>query len=179
MAIIGLFYGSDTGNTEVIVQKIIDQFGKSMLVEHDMANIRTIDVFSRYDHIIIGVPTWYDGDLQSDWDLFLEKFKTIDFSGKQVAIFGLGDQIGYGEYFVDGIGILGKVVLENNGEIVGACSTDGYDFEASEALFEHEDASYFMGLPLDEDNESELTDSRLLPWLKRIVEEFNSVAEHA
>lgn len=170
---IALFYGSDTGNTEVIVQKIMDHIGEQHIEQFDMANIRETEKFAVYDSIIIGVPTWYDGELQSDWDAFYEKFQSIDFSGKTVAIFGLGDQIGYGEYFVDGIGTLGKVVLQNGGELIGACSTIGYDFEESEALFDYQGTSYFMGLPIDEDNESELTDSRLLPWIDQVLEEFN------
>ena len=36
-----------------------------------------------------------------------------------MALYGLGDQIGYGEYFVDGNGILANVILEKGGEIIG------------------------------------------------------------
>ena len=170
---IGLFYGSDTGNTETVVQKIIDLIGEEFFDQHDMATVNEIEKFAEYEHIILGVPTWYDGELQSDWDYFFEKFKTIDFTGKKVAIFGLGDQYGYGEWFVDGIGILGNEVMQNGGELVGAWPAADYHFHESVALFEHEGETYFMGLALDEDNESELTDQRLQEWLTDIFEEFD------
>ena len=70
-----------------------------------------------YEFLILGLSTWFDGDLQSDWEGLFDTFKRIKFSGKKVAIYGVGDQIGYSEFFVDGIGILGKIVVEN-GEIV-------------------------------------------------------------
>lgn len=175
MGKIGLFYGSDTGCTEVIVQKIIDLVGDERIEELDMSVNKNIELFKTYNCIIIGVPTWYDGDLQSDWLEFYDDFKTIDFTGKTVAIFGLGDQIGYGEYFVDGIGILGEVVMENGGQLIGTTSTEGFDYEESKAEFSHDGETYFMGLALDEDNESDLTDERLEPWISEVLQEFEMV----
>lgn len=169
---IGLFFGSDTGCTEGIVQKVTEILGEELVDVHEMCDVRDTALFYDYNYILIGVPTWYDGDLQSDWDDFLEQFETIDFTGKTVAIFGLGDQIGYEEFFVDGIGILGTVVMNNGGELVGAWPTDEYEFEASQAVFEHEGDLYFMGLALDEDNQEDMTDERLKNWLAQVMEEF-------
>ena len=170
---IGLFYGSDTGCTEAVVEKIKTQFEEAVLDCYDMSGIKNTEQFLNYNHIIIGVPTWYDGELQSDWDDFFDTFKKIDFTGKTVAIFGLGDQVGYSEYFVDGIGTLGNVVLENGGNLIGAWSTEGYYHSESTATFEHEGQLYFMGLALDEDNQKDLTDERLTEWLQDILAEFN------
>lgn len=66
----------------------------------------------RFGFIIIGHSTWYDGELQSDFEAFFDEFQTIDFTYKIVALYGLGDQYGYDEYFVDGLGVLGEVVLQ-------------------------------------------------------------------
>lgn len=169
---IALFYGSDTGCTEAVVAKIQDLIDEELLEIYEMSAVKNTMSFAEHNHILIGVPTWYDGDLQSDWEAFLEDFKTIDFSGKIVAIFGLGDQMGYGEYFVDGIGTLGNIVMENGGQLVGAWSVEGYDFEESVALFEYEGEKYFMGLALDEDNQPEMTDERLQVWVQSVLEEF-------
>ena len=123
-----------------------------------------------YDNFILGIPTWYDGELQSDWEVYFEKFKTIDFTGKRVAIFGLGDQLGYDEWFCDGIGILGKVVIESGGKLVGYTQKDdSYDFDTSLALA---DDSTFYGLAIDEDNQPELTQERLKKWVVQIKHEF-------
>ena len=116
------------------------------------------------------MPTWYDGVLQSDWEDYFDEFKKIDFKGKKVAIFGLGDQIGYSEFFVDGIGILAEVIIENGGEIIGNWPVDGYQFDKSKALVNEK---YFYGLAIDEDNEDELTDDRFTKWVSLLKDEIS------
>lgn len=165
----GLFFGSDTGYTESVALEMVKLIGVENVDCHDIAK-SSKDLFSNYDFLIIGLSTWHDGQLQSDWDNFYEAFKTIDFTGKTVAFFGLGDQVGYSEYFVDGIGVLAEVVYSNGGEIVGVWPTDGYTFEASKAVFE---AGWFVGLALDEDNQSHLTMDRIREWLEQVSQEVN------
>lgn len=166
---IGLFFGSDTGYTESVAREIVKMIGPEQVDCHDIGKASK-DLFSNYNLLIIGLSTWHDGQLQSDWDKFLDEFKTIDFGGKTVAFFGLGDQIGYTEYFVDGIGILGEIVSENGGEIIGVWPTDGYEFQASKAVFQE---GWFVGLALDEDNQSDLTMGRLRAWMEQIAQEAN------
>ncbi|MEX2336338.1 MAG: flavodoxin [Fulvivirga sp.] len=169
---IGLFYGSDTGYTEGVAQQIEEIFGKDKLDSSDIRSARK-ENFSAYNFIIIGLSTWHDGKLQSDWEDFFNDFKTIDFTGKTVAFFGLGDQVGYAEYFIDGVGILAEVVYENGGNIVGVWPTDNYEFEASKAVFQD---GWFYGLALDEDNQSDLTVDRVQVWTEQVKEEFLEVA---
>ena len=169
---VALFYGSDTGATEAVTAKIVKLLGEENVNDIDMSSVKDSTPFDDVSKIIIGIPTWYDGELQSDWEAFYPQFQKIDFTDKTVAIYGLGDQIGYAEYFVDGIGILAKTVMENGGNIVGLWSTDGYLHDESQALYEIEDEEYFLGLAIDEDNESDLTDQRLQTWLTQINEEM-------
>ena len=117
MKSIGLFYGSDTGCTETIVARIVERIGEEHIDVYDMSQVKDADVFLKYDKILIGIPTWYDGDLQSDWEEFFPQFEEISFEGRSIAIFGLGDQIGYGEYFVDGIGILARSAMEKRSSV--------------------------------------------------------------
>jgi flavodoxin I len=166
---IGLFFGSDTGYTESVALEMVKIIGAENVDCHDISKCSK-DLFSGYDFLIIGLSTWHDGKLQSDWENFFQEFKTIDFNGKTVAFFGLGDQVGYGEYFVDGIGILAEVVYGSGGEIAGVWPTDGYNFEASKAVFEE---GWFVGLALDEDNQSDLTISRIQEWVGQVLQEFN------
>jgi flavodoxin I len=168
---IGLFYGTDTGYTEGVARQMIDILHKDRV---DVINVNTAkpEDFAPYEFIIIGLSTWHDGQLQSDWDSFYKEFKTIDFQDKTVAFFGLGDQIGYAEYFIDGVGILGDVVYENGGNIVGVWSTEGYDFETSKAEFRE---GWFLGLAIDEDNQPEMTVDRVAVWLEQVMEEFEEV----
>lgn len=165
---IGLFFGSDTGNTEQITEELVSLWAFSDL-EVINANHMTVEDYARFDIIFLGLSTWYDGELQSDFELFFDSFKTIDFSGKIVALYGLGDQLGYGEYFVDGIGILAEVVLNNGGTIIGKWPLAGYDFEASKAVC---DDTMFYGLALDEDNEMHKTSDRLKTWVQQVKSEL-------
>ncbi len=169
MSNIGLIYGSDTGITEEVTHSIVDEWTASEIEVIEVSQASKDD-FERFNFLILGLSTWYDGDLQSDWESFYDDFKTIDFTGKTVAIFGLGDQYGYGEYFIDGVGMLAEVVLENGGAVVGHWSTEGYDFSESKALIEGEDL--FYGLAIDEDNQPELTTERLTEWLQLVTQAY-------
>lgn len=168
MAEIGLFYGSDTGNTEAVAEMIKDLIGEDQVDMFDAYDIDTSS-FDGYDKIIIGLSTWHDGQLVSAWDDFYEDFKTVDFTGKKVALFGLGDQYGYSTYFIDGVGILGDVVKANGGTLIGLWPTDGYEHDESKADMGD---GFFMGLAIDEDNEDELTEERVQKWVKQIKSEF-------
>ena len=170
---VGLFYGSDTGVTDEMT-KYFEEYWEESNLELSEIGYASVDDFEQYKTIIIGLSTWYDGDLQSDWEDFFDDFKTINFTGKTIAIFGLGDQIGYAEYFVDGIGILAKVIIENGGNIVGYWPTEGYRYTDSVAHVKGNE-DLFYGLALDHDNESELTDDRLKTWIKQIKEEFKEI----
>tara|TARA_B100000795_G_scaffold269868_1_gene260810 strand:- start:3808 stop:4314 length:507 start_codon:yes stop_codon:yes gene_type:complete len=163
-----LIYGSDTGFTEEVTHDIVESID---FLELEVKEVSVVDLsfFLKFDIFILGLSTWYDGDLQSDWELFFEDFKKINFTGKTVAIYGLGDQHGYHEYFIDGVGIIAKVVLQNGGKIVGYWPTEGYDFTESKALVNKE---LFYGLAIDEDNETELTTARLKKWIAQLKNEF-------
>lgn len=168
---IGVFFGSDTGCTEEVTHELIQFWNASEVDVIDCSDLMPVN-FEKYDFLILGLSTWYDGDLQSDWDDFFDDFTTIDFTGKTVALYGLGDQIGYGEYFVDGIGILAEVILKNGGRVVGEWSTEGYDFTESKAL---KDEKTFYGLAIDEDNQSDLTSERIQRWSSQIKAEFDAI----
>ena len=164
---IKLIYGTDTGNTEVIAEDLVKLLG-----EHE---VLTVDELEESDWggnelYILGIPTWYDGELQSDWEDYFDDFQKIDFTGKIVAIFGLGDQVGYAEWFCDGVGILADIVEKNGGKVIGNWPTDGYEFESSKAVMNTNNT--FYGLCLDEDNQPELTQERLKKWVEQLKNEY-------
>jgi flavodoxin I len=169
MAKIGLFYGTTTGKTESAAEAIQSAFGGDDIVAlQEISDVSDSD-FADYDCLIIGCPTWDVGELQSDWDGFYqEELEKIDFSGKKVAYFGTGDQIGYTDNFQDAMGILEEKISSLGGKTVGYWSTDGYEHEGSKA----EKNGKFVGLALDEDNQSELTDERISEWVGQLKTEF-------
>ncbi len=164
---IGIIYGSNGGVTEEIAEQI-----KNVLsLESDLIDIGTadIDIFEKYNKIIIGTSTWGDGDLQDDWDDIFDEYKNVEFGGKTVAFFGTGDQEGYEDNFLDAMGTLHEVAVENGANIVGdKWSTDGYDYDESTAV--NDDG--FVGLAIDEDNQDDMTTKRIEKWVEIIKPHF-------
>ncbi|AFY46785.1 flavodoxin, long chain [Nostoc sp. PCC 7524] len=168
MAKIGLFFGTQTGNTQTESETIQQEFGEKNTVElHDISQVEPSD-FNEYSYIIIGCPTWNIGELQSDWEGFYDELDNIDFSGKKVAYFGAGDQVGYPDTFQDAMGILEEKIAELGGETVGYWPTDNYEFTESKSLRDGK----FVGLALDEDNQSDLTEERIKTWVAQLKQEF-------
>lgn len=164
---IAIVYGSNGGATEEVAEKI-----KNAL---ELENIHLVDIcdgvdgLDDYSKMIIGTSTWGEGDLQDDWDNAFDEFKGLEFGGKTIAFFGLGDQDGYPDNFLDAMGTLYNVVIDNGGSVVGdSWSIDGYDFDESTAVNENG----FVGLAIDEDNQDDLTDDRVTKWIKIIKPHF-------
>ncbi|MGV8577173.1 flavodoxin, partial [Pseudomonas aeruginosa] len=113
MATVGILFGSDTGNTENIakmIQKILQkQFGDDVSEVHDIAKSSKEDL-EGFDILLLGIPTWYYGEAQCDWDDFFPTLEEVDFNGKLVALFGCGDQEDYAEYFCDAMGTIRDII---------------------------------------------------------------------
>jgi flavodoxin I len=169
MATIGLFYGTQTGNTQTIAEAIQKQFGGDSVVELFDICQASADDFEPFNFVIVGCPTWNVGEMQSDWAGFYDDdLDSVDFSGKKVAYFGAGDQIGYADNFQDAMGILEEKISELGGTTVGYWSTEGYEHSDSKAVKDGK----FVGLALDEDNQSDLTDERVKTWVAQLKSEF-------
>lgn len=161
-----IFYASSTGNTADVAKKIAKELGGISVFD---IGVDGVDKIKEYDKIIIGTPTWGDGELQDDFEEMWDDFIELDFKNKTVALFGLGDQDSYGEYYLDAMGIIYQWVEKQGGKIVGEFPIgDEYYFEESKAVVDGK----FVGLALDEDNQSEFTDSRIEQWCNDIKNEF-------
>lgn len=157
----GIFYGTDTGNTEKIA-KIIQkelEINEKNIFDISSESVKKMDLFEK---IFIGIPTWYYGELQCDWEDSLNILKKMNFKKKKVALFGCGDQEDYSEYFCDAIGIMYKVLKKNNANFFGKWSVSGYFYDSSKAEMNKD---FFLGLPIDEDRQPELTLKRIKKWL--------------
>ncbi|PJF28689.1 MAG: flavodoxin [Phototrophicales bacterium] len=174
MAKIGLFYGSSTGKTEAVAYQIKEEFdkqaGAGTVEVHNIGSATPEQVLS-YEYLIMGIPTWNTGELQDDWAVFFPKIANMNFNGKKVAIFGLGDQNGYGFNFLDAVGMLGDELMLHGADVYGVWSTEKYQFNESKARIEGE--NYFIGLGIDEDGQSDLTAGRIQQWVKDVKAEFN------
>ncbi|ARC54786.1 hypothetical protein AOQ88_00750 [Candidatus Riesia sp. GBBU] len=169
---IGIFFGSDTNNTKNVAKIIQKCLLKEKITSelYDIAFSKKQDI-EKFKNLIFGTPTWYYGDIQCDWNDFLPILKKVDFSNKNVALFGCGDQEDYSEYFCDAIGKIANLIKLRGAKIFGKWSTNGYKFESSKALINR---NYFIGLTIDEDRQKKLTNSRITRWVKQIKEEINN-----
>lgn len=168
MKTIGIFFGSDTGNTENLSKKIERKLGQNIAKIHDIAKSNKKDI-EQYSQLLLGIPTWYYGEAQCDWDDFFPTLKEIDFSNKKVGIFGCGDQEDYSDYFCDAMGSIYDIIKSKGAKFVGQWSTTGYHFESSKGLINDR---YFIGLAIDEDRQPELTNERVKCWVKQVQDEL-------
>ncbi len=164
---IGLLYSFNTKKTSKIAEKIREVFADT---EIDMVNVETVTAgqFLSYDNIICGVSTWFDGELPNYWDEFIPDLEDMDLNGKTIALFGLGDQKGYQENFLDGVGILGEILEAQGARLAGFTSVQGYKFESSKAVR----GDKFIGLAIDFESQSSLTDERISAWISQLRSEL-------
>ncbi|ADE11163.1 flavodoxin [Sideroxydans lithotrophicus] len=173
---IGLFFASSTGNTRRIAKMIKKRFDDETMAEALNVNKASPGLVAGYSHLILGTSTLGGGQLPGlstdcmggGWEEFLPQLKNVDFSGKTVALYGLGDQSKYPDEFVDAMGIIYEFVVARGAKIVGVWPADDYDFISSKAFVDDQ----FVGLALDQENQKILTDARLEAWLKLIAPEF-------
>ena len=165
---IGLFYSFHTQKTAKVAEKIQKAFGEKGI---EAINVEEVDekTFLRYDNMILGVPTWFDGELPNYWDEFVPAIEEMNLKGKKVAIYGLGDQVNYAENFCDGIGIMTKLMEQQGAEVVGFVPADEYNFESSKALR----GDKFTGLALDQENQARKTNKRIEDWVAELQKSFN------
>lgn len=165
---IGLFYSINTKKTTQAAKRIVETFGANAVDEINAEEI-TEDQFIAYDNLILGVPTWFDGELPNYWDEFVPALEDINLNGKKIALYGAGDQKGYPENFVDAIGIMAKLLENQGATIVGFTSVKGYIFESSQA----QRGDQFCGLALDFENQSSKNKERIKQWCEQLKKEFN------
>ena len=165
---IGIVYSFNTQKTSKIAKRIAEAFGETANVE--MVNVEEIssEKFLKYNNLICGTATWFDGELPNHWDEFVPDLEDMDMKGKNIAIFGLGDQKGYPENFLDGMGILAEIIEAQGGRLVGFTSTEGYYYESSRA----ERGEQFCGLGIDYETQGSKNKERVNAWVEKLKLEF-------
>jgi flavodoxin I len=166
---VGLFFGTQTGKTEDVADLIAAKAG---IEKTDIADAGGAADLEGFDGIIAGVPTWHTGaDEQrsgTTWDDYLEEISALSLSGKPVAIFGLGDQASYGDNFCDGIEELHNTFEKAGAKMLGYVDASGYDmYTESKSVKDGK----FLGLPLDGDNEPDMSEDRVNKWVDQIKSE--------
>lgn len=168
---IGLFFGSTTCYTEMAAEKIRDIIGADIVSLHNIKD-EPLKNAEQYDFIIFGISTWDFGEIQEDWESKWDDIKDVDLNGKTIALFGMGDQQGYGQWFQDALGMLHHEINTQTITQLGFWPNDSnYEFESSKALVNND--TQFVGLALDEDSQYELSDERIATWVEQIMTEYS------
>lgn len=163
----GVFYGSTTGTTESVARTIAEKLGIPSSDVYDVSKM-TADVAGSYEALILGTSTWGDGELQDDWYDGIKVLKGMDLSGKTVALFGCGDSESYSDTFCDGMGILFEDLKDSGCRFIGAVSDADYTYSSSIAATD----GNFVGLAIDDINESDKTDERVTDWTEKLKTEL-------
>jgi flavodoxin I len=172
MSKIGIFFGTDSGSTRLVAKKIYKALGEEVAAKPQNVNRTRPEDMLAYDALIVGTPSYGLSEVPGvavgctvpSWAEFLPLLEGADFSGKRVAVFGTGNQDRYPERFAGSTIHLYRFFQDAGAEIVGQWSTDGYQFEHSEAVVD----GRFVGLILDERTQYMHTEARIAAWLKEV-----------
>ena len=155
--------------------------------------------WKNYEFLVLGSPTYYNGQLQDDWSQTVLSTPPNELQNKKVALFGLGDQESYCFTFVDSLGHLAQWLLkECKAKLAGywpvqncriadnlickqlddskfkiPISLTSYCFEESAALTTYQNRPVFYGLALDQYSQNDLTDARITFWCESLINDWN------
>jgi len=167
MRAVGLFYATQTGNTETVAEVVAAAAG---LEATPIDDVEAADL-AGYDGLIVGTPTWNTGADEfrsgTTWDDYLEEIAGLDLKGKPVAIFGCGDSQGYGDNFCDAIQEMHATFSAAGAKMLGQVDASGYQHAESKSDVDGK----FLGLPLDQDNEDDQTEGRVTDWVAQLKTE--------
>jgi flavodoxin I len=164
---IGLLYSFNTNKTSQAARKIGEEFAADQITHVNVETI-TQKEFLSFSNLILGVPTWFDGELPNYWDEFVPALEDMDLKGKTIAIFGNGNQTGYPENFIDGVGIMADLLEARGAAMIGFTPAKGFEFESSKALR----GELFAGLALDFENQASQINSKIKKWAEQLKREF-------
>jgi len=168
-----LLYWAPGGNVEKAAHSIVAQFEQGTIEMKDVAGF-DLKRLNEFDQFIFGCATigaeiWLDAKADNKWNEFFVKTEQLSFAGKKFALYGLGDQVKYPDYFVDSLGYLKTEIEKRGGMIVGEWPTAGYSFTDSEGA----EKGMFYGLALDEDHQPELSHERIVKWVALVKQAFS------
>lgn len=163
---IGIFYGSSTGTTAEIAQRIAKALGAEANC-FDVSNASVSDAL-QFDTLILGSSTWGIGELQDDMADFIPNLAKEDLSGTKIALFGCGDADSYPDSFCEALAEIKNELSSSGCTFIGTVVPEGYSYDATRC----EEDGKLIGLCLDEVNQSDLTDERINAWISALESEL-------
>ncbi len=127
MANVILVFGSTTGNTEMLAERVaagLEQGMASVTVKN--VTEASVDELAGNDAIVFGCSTWGEGDLQDEFVDFQEARDGVSLEGKKAAVFGPGDSEEYADSFCVAVDMLEETLKKCGAEIIAeGCKVDG------------------------------------------------------
>lgn len=160
----GIFYGTTTGTTAAVAERIAQALNVDKTDVHDVAKTAP-SLVGNYDLLIFGSPTYGSGELQDDWYDFLAGVEVLDLKGKKIAVFGLGDE-SMSDTFCNAAGIIYDRMKSTGATMIGAFNTFPYKFASSAAV--PIEGAGAVGLLIDEVNHPDDTERRIEEWVKTL-----------
>lgn len=111
-----IVYGSSTGNTETVAQRIADNMSHDVEI-YDVSSV-DVEVIKEADLVLFGSSTWGSGELQDDFEDFIDELTPNLLNGKDVAVFGCGDEASYPDEFCAATDIIRDKAMEAGANIV-------------------------------------------------------------
>ncbi len=162
---IALIYSKHSEHTAGVAEMIKKEMADKEYTEVNVEDA-SFDEILNYDFLILGTSTWFDGELPNYWDEYLPGLEDFDFSGKKLALFGLGNQADFPENYQDAIGLLANFFESRGASVIGQTSIEGYEFENSAAVKNNK----FCGLAIDSSFDEKTKAALVAIWIQQIFQ---------
>ncbi|MCD8385911.1 MAG: flavodoxin [Bacteroidales bacterium] len=161
---IGIFYGSATGSTADVAYKLAEALGIDSTNVFDVAKVAPSKL-GDYDVLLLGTSTWGVGDMEDDWEDFINGAEELDLKDKKIAVFGCGDE-SMSDSFCSGVGKLYQRMQKTGATFIAPYNTDGYEYNQTDAKIDGQ----IVGLLIDNVNHPDLTQAKVDEWAKIVKE---------
>lgn len=117
MPVVHIIYASTSGNVEIVVETVAKHLREAQLeVELHRAEQTGLEVITNNDTFILATSTWEHGQLNPFFEKLYKELKTQNLQGKRATFVGCGDTRYEPILFNQGIKIIHKAWLAQQGE---------------------------------------------------------------
>ena len=123
----GIFYASKGGVTEAFAKQIAEKLGADV---YNMKDTK-VDAIAGYQNVVLMSSNYFFGSLMEDWGKNVKLLHTVDFTGKNVALVGVGSQERHPDSFCSGAADFYDKLRFSGARFVGSVDASAYKFTFS------------------------------------------------
>ncbi|MFI3210470.1 MAG: flavodoxin domain-containing protein [Peptostreptococcaceae bacterium] len=137
---VSIIYATMTGNTEEIAGMIKDELNGFDVNVINVSNATDEDVTGA-DLVLFGSSTWGYGDVNDEFVGYYDNMSKELLEGKEFAVFGCGDSIGFSDVFCHGAEAINDKAIECGGvQKAETLKIDFYESDKEEMVKEFAEA---------------------------------------